>query len=51
MLTALQLMTQQLGDVKAWQDRFQVHLNLRDAQHATDEYKRVQYNSAIRSKS
>ncbi len=51
MLDALVVMTQQLGDVKGWQDRLQVHLNLRDAQARTDEYKQVQYNSAIRSKS
>jgi hypothetical protein len=51
MLDALVVMTQQLGDVKGWQDRLQVHLNIRDAQARTDEYKQVQYNSAIRSKS
>ena len=51
MLDALVAMTQQLGDVKQWQDRLQVHLNIRNAQARTDEYKQVQYNSAIRSKS
>ena len=51
MLDALVTMTQQLGDMKGWQDRLQVHLNIRDAQARTDKYKQGQYNSAIRSKS
>jgi hypothetical protein len=50
MLDAMRVMTQQLGDVKQWQDRLQVQLNLRDADARTSEYKQVQYNSAIRSK-
>jgi len=43
-------MVQQLGDVKQWQRELQVCLDLRAAQVRTDEYKQVQYNSAIRSK-
>ena len=49
-LDALVAMTQQLGDVKQWQRELQVRLDLRAAQARTDEYKQVQYNSAIRSK-
>jgi hypothetical protein len=50
MLAALLTMGEQLADVKAWQKNLQVNLDLRGAQNATDEYKKVQYNSAIRRK-
>ncbi|MGI4873356.1 MAG: hypothetical protein ACRYFX_19535 [Janthinobacterium lividum] len=43
-------MVQQLSDVRTWQRNLQVQLNLREAQARTDEFKQVQYNSAIRSK-
>jgi hypothetical protein len=49
-LTALQAMTQQLADVKQWQRELNVRLDLRATQSGLDEYKQVQYNSAIRSK-
>lgn len=49
-LDQLVVLTQQLGDVKQWQRELQVRLDLRAAQARTDEYKQVQYNSAIRSK-
>ncbi len=50
MLEANKAMVQQLGDVKAWQDRLQVHLNLRDTQAGLDGYKKAQMAGAIRSK-
>jgi hypothetical protein len=50
MLAALLTMQEQLADVKTWQRNLQVNLDLRGAQAATDEVKRVEYNSAIRSK-
>jgi hypothetical protein len=42
---------QQLADVKQWQRDLQVRLDLRATQAGMDEYRRVQHNSAIRSKS
>jgi hypothetical protein len=50
MLTALQVLTQQLADVKQWQDRLQVRLDLRATQSGLDENKRVEHAGAIRSK-
>jgi hypothetical protein len=44
-------MVQQLADVKQWQRELQVRLDLRATQAGMDEYKQVQHNSAIRSKS
>jgi len=50
MLAALLNMGEQLADVKQWQRELQVRLDLRAARAGMDEYKAVEYNSAIRSK-
>jgi hypothetical protein len=50
MLTALQVLTQQLANVKQWQRDLTVQLDLRATQSGLDEYKQVAQAGAIRSK-
>jgi hypothetical protein len=50
-LAANLAMVQKLAGVEQWQRELQVRLDLRAAQAGMDEYKQVQHNSAIRSRS